>query len=100
MIGMGNNKAICTLKVMKVTTVWKNHDEGGSCGEFVGSNSHLSGDRFSLSSVFFKISVVNVVMAVDRKSVNVTVAVVIVIINYTVQHTKCYGNETRYTLLI
>jgi hypothetical protein len=38
---------------VKITVIKKNHDENGSCIEFLGSNLHSSGDKFSWSSLSF-----------------------------------------------
>jgi hypothetical protein len=78
-IGMGNNKAISTLKIMKIPAIRKNCDENGSRAEFFGSNVQSNGDLFSQSSLFFKIIVVNIIMVVDSIIVNVAFGVIIII---------------------
>ena len=46
-IGIGNNSAFCSSKIMKVTAIRKNRDETGSREEFFwGSNPHSNGDLF------------------------------------------------------
>lgn len=79
-IGIGNNSAISTSKIMKITAIKKNRDEKGSRAEFFGSNPHSKGDLFSRSSfIFFEISVVNIIMAADNKIVTVAAVMVIII---------------------
>lgn len=79
--GIGSSSAISTSKIMKITAIRKNRDEKGSRAEFLGSNPHSNGDLFSRSSfLFFEISVVNTMMAVDRIIVNIAAVVIIIII--------------------
>jgi len=49
-IGIGNNSAISSSKIMQVTAIRKNRDENGSRAEyFFGSNPHSNGDLFFFS---------------------------------------------------
>jgi len=53
-IGCGSSSsAVSPSKIVKITVIKKNHDENGSCVEFLRFNLHLNGDHFSWSSLFF-----------------------------------------------
>jgi len=54
-IGMGNSKAISTLKIVKIPAIRKNCDENGSRAEFFGSHSHSNGDIFLGLPYFLKL---------------------------------------------
>jgi hypothetical protein len=80
-IGIGSSRAISTSKIIKITAIRKNRDENGRRAEFLGSNPHSNGDLFSRSSLFlFEISVVNIMMVVDKVIVIIAVVVIIIII--------------------
>ena len=62
---------------MKITAIKKNCDEKSSRAEFLGSNPHSNGDLLPRSSlIFFEISVVNTIMAVDNRMVTVAVMII------------------------
>ena len=98
-IGMGNNKAISTSKIIKITAIRKNRDEKGSRAEFLGSNPHSNGDLFSRSSfIFFDNSVVNTMIADDRRIVIVAVVTIISII-YLVFTNFLIGSQVYFTCI-
>jgi hypothetical protein len=67
-IGIGNNNAISTTKIMTIIGIKKNRDEEDNHAEFFETNPHSNGDLFSRSSlIFLEINVVDIIMAVDNK---------------------------------
>ena len=85
-IGIGNNSAISTSKIMEITAIKKIRDENYSRADFFSSNPHSNGNLFSRTSlIFFENNVVNSIIAIDNEIV--TVAVVLIInITYLVFH--------------
>jgi hypothetical protein len=95
-IGIGNNSAISTSKIMKITAMRKNRDENGRRAEFLGSNPHSNGDLFSRSSfIFFEIRVVRIIMANDNNMESAAVIVIISII-YLVFTNFLIGSQVYY----
>ena len=45
-IGIGNNSALSTSKIMRITAIEQNRNENGSRAEIFGSNPHSNGDLF------------------------------------------------------
>lgn len=73
-IGIGNNSAISSSKIMQVTAIGKNRDKNVSRAECFffrrggGSNPHSTGDLFSRSSlIFFEIRVARIIIAVHNR---------------------------------
>lgn len=98
MIGIGNNSAISTSKIIKITAIKKNRDEKGSRAEFLGSNPHSNGDLFSRSSfIFFDSKVVSNMMADDSRIVIVAILMIIVII-YLVFTNFLIGSQVYFIL--
>jgi hypothetical protein len=80
-IGIGNNSAISTSKIIQITAIKKDHDVKCGHEEFFGRNPHSNGDSFSRSSlIFLEIKVVNAMMVADSKMVTVVALVIIVVI--------------------
>lgn len=68
----GNNKAISTSKIKKITAIRKNRKEKGSRDEDLGSNPHSNGDAFSRSIIlFFDRREARIITAVTIKNANI-----------------------------
>lgn len=80
---IGNNIAISTSKIKKITAIRKNRNEKGNRADLFGSKPHSKGDDFSRSSIiFFDSSVANIIINMDSIIVNVVIIIMINIIYF------------------
>lgn len=80
---IGNNSAISTSKIKKITAIKKNRNEKGIRAEFLGSNPHSNGDDFSRSSIdFLEISVTIIIINIDSRIIVVIMIIKIIIIYF------------------
>lgn len=85
-IVIGNNNAISTSKIKKITAIRKNRSENGSRALDLGSNPHSKGDLFSRSSICFFDNIVAIIIIIVDNSIIMMAEYIVNIIIYLVTY--------------
>lgn len=93
MIVIGNNKAISTSKIKKITAIKKNRSEKGNRALDFGSNPHSKGELFSRSSICFFDSIVAIIIIIVDNAIIIIIEYLVNKIIYLVYTNFLIGSQ-------